>query len=290
MGGHNRIRSSTGARIVNADRAGPYQRRLFGCRFTQAAIGFMVQRLQLVANIQVISGEPLCAVCQRKCEYFCVYCHVYPLCSASCAFKGYQRHKSYCVAQSSMYDKESENVIEFSLPNGLDSLKVCHEYLPLKYLAKGKPNEQVKPTPVAAVVKHGLDADSVTGPDDTSSRSKSMRSNSSRGPPKKPEPAATAQMLHSLSRPLSMSIENRGGGTWGGLGPFGPPAGPGAGGNLFDMEGESLFGGSRPQITSQIANLGEKISKFGDKLSKALVGDRYHSQITEPLQLVVDGK
>jgi hypothetical protein len=56
------------------------------------------------------------------------------------------------------------------------------------------------------------------------------------------------------------------------------------------MEGESLFGGSRPQITSQIANLGEKISKFGDKLSKALVGDRYHSQITEPLQLVVDGK
>ncbi len=56
------------------------------------------------------------------------------------------------------------------------------------------------------------------------------------------------------------------------------------------MERESLFGGSRPQIISQIANLEEKISKFGDKLSQALVGDRYHSRITEPLQLVVDGK
>jgi hypothetical protein len=66
-----------------------------------------------------------------------------------------------CIFQGSALNlpenvKESVNVIKFSLPNGLDSLKVCHEYLPLKYLAKGKPNEQVKPTPVAAVVKHGL--------------------------------------------------------------------------------------------------------------------------------------
>jgi hypothetical protein len=48
MGGHERVRSSTGARVINEDKCGPYQRRLFGTRFTQAALCFLVHNFLLL--------------------------------------------------------------------------------------------------------------------------------------------------------------------------------------------------------------------------------------------------
>ena len=59
--------------------------------------------------------------------------------------------------------------------------------------------------------------------------------------------AAVRMSMTSGSRPVSMSLENRGGGAWGGLlegngAAGGPPTGPGAGASLFDEDGETLFG------------------------------------------------
>jgi hypothetical protein len=42
MGGHERVLSKDKTRVMRSDRAGPYQRRLFGSRFTNAALGFLV--------------------------------------------------------------------------------------------------------------------------------------------------------------------------------------------------------------------------------------------------------
>lgn len=56
MGGHERVRSSTGARVMNADRAGPYQRRLFGSRFTSAALGFLVTPRHVLYDTVILHG------------------------------------------------------------------------------------------------------------------------------------------------------------------------------------------------------------------------------------------
>ena len=42
MGGDERVLSQDKTRVLRSDRAGPYQRRLFGSRFTNAALGFLV--------------------------------------------------------------------------------------------------------------------------------------------------------------------------------------------------------------------------------------------------------
>jgi hypothetical protein len=175
-----------------------------------------------------------------------------------------------------MYDNGEDKVIEFSTST---SLKVCHEYLPLKHLAKGAPSasDQVKPTPLAPISEggsvRGLDSmssknGSARGLDSMSSISRLIassfgRSGSRRAPPREPAPVVTASDNHvqalsmaaaarmnlsTLSRPLSTSVENQGGGSWGSLAsePAGPPAGPGAGaGNIFELGGESLFGDNR---------------------------------------------
>ena len=45
-----------------------------------------------------------------------------------------------------MVDRVADNVIEFSCSNGLNNLKIHHDYLPLKRLAKGKPTDDKKTT------------------------------------------------------------------------------------------------------------------------------------------------
>jgi hypothetical protein len=42
MGGDERVLSKDKTRVLRSDRSGPYQRRLFGSRFTNAALGFLV--------------------------------------------------------------------------------------------------------------------------------------------------------------------------------------------------------------------------------------------------------
>jgi len=173
-----------------------------------------------------------------------------------------------------MHDKIADNVIEFSCSTGLNGLKVCHEYLALKHLAKGKPHDNVKATPLAPVLEASISSVR-RGLNPVISLSRSVASNSQlslskRAPPREPAPlaaaadagrfehaftsAASARMsMSSMSRPvssrgwpLSMSLENQGGGIWSGLpAPAAPPAGPEAGGSLFDKQGESVFGGGQ---------------------------------------------
>jgi hypothetical protein len=179
-------------------------------------------------------------------------------------------HESYCRAQATMYDKPTDKMIEFACSNGLNSLKVCHEYLDLKLLASGKPKEKETPTPLApgmqdsgrgglasssrASVTSGLRSGISSVGMLSTSTSVAPSQMSQRAPPRQPAPAITdereverafayaAAARMSFTRPLSMSIENRGGGAWGGLMEAGaPPAGPAAGGSLFDTEGHSLF-------------------------------------------------
>ena len=197
------------------------------------------------------------------------YCQVHPLCSATCAFKGHVLHESYCRAQASLYDKARDNTIEFACSNGLNSLKVCHEYLDLKHLASGKPKGKAQPTPLAPAMQDNGRGGLASG--SRASVSSALRSGTSsvgmhsystsvapsqvakRAPPRQPAPAFTddreverafasaAAARMSFTRPLSMSVENRGGGTWGGVEAAPPPAGPAGGASLFDMEGERLF-------------------------------------------------
>ena len=288
MGGHERVRSSTGARIINEDKAGPYQRRLFGTRFTQAALGFLVQRLQMAAKVPVTAGEPLCAVCQRKCEYFCGYCKVYPLCSASCGFKAHDHHKSYCQAQLSMYDKTADNLIEFSCSSQGMPIQVCHEYLPLKHLSRGGPKSggKAKAAPLAPIREsgsHAVGMESISSVSATSKTGHSMSSvatsvmssmrRSKRTPPREPAPAITdATSAFAAAAAERMTLGGQGAAAEGSGAGTRPPEGPGAAVSLLDVQGGSIFGGNqhnpaRLLETAQVAVDGSMV--FGSPIRGA---------------------
>ena len=143
-------------------------------------------------------------------------------------------HKAYCQAQASMVDKIADNVIEFSCSNGLNNLRIHHDYLPLKRLAKGKPtDDKTTATTLLAPVPEKVVAETAAlslsserqqagarrgGEGGLASMSSALSSVSSfisakagggsaskRGPPREPPPAITA--THEQTQDVGRALE-----------------------------------------------------------------------------------